>query len=574
MAVSNYQPNWPSFMATGNPANILPSTTVAAQFGSKVDASGGQIGHTTTLFASNGNSLPIETILLDAHALRTAGCKLDGVTDDGPVINALIAAVGSSVPTGLPAPSVALQLPAGVILFVGTPLSTGTVSLSISGGGKDNTIILMKSGGTGVIQHGTTAVPAVGTLQIRDVAFVDAKITGSGAPAISGAFASSLGVFGCMAWNNVTFRYFSQATNFTDCPRDVVWTNVVANGPDFAIQTESAFRFNGSKSNTSGIFTGIYIACRTTNYLFSFDFYSLCMMEGQRFYSCTSYSGWGFVRAWMTPTPAAMPAVTNYQSVIWYFTDCDWQGLGFALDLQSVRNVTVRGGFYIANELPTGTAPIPGPNGQNRDHRSYMSFIGCGDVDLDGVEFDGGGYMESTATLVYVDKTTSKFNNRNPKILVPDNIAGAWEYEAGGANNRCCSLGTHWGEWGGAATVIDPDGTQIDQEAVYYPNGSVWIGGVDETGLYELRLKFLAQVADSNNLIAVTFPTRPASMGGGPIFNGGQPQSLSVSLFNASANSPAPAWTLYDVTPENLTIELSGTSSAYQSDIWVVVKGF
>jgi len=558
---------------------IARAADVLAALEQKIDAQGGDASglslDATSSVAGPSASVKIKALVADYFAIRAQGAALDGQTDDAPAVNALIAQQIAAAGTNPSYVRVVIQLPPGVDLFLASPIVTQGFWTSIRGYSMATNRIIMKSGGVGCIVHGSPSSPAKGALDIQNVSFWDGNIAGSGVAAVQAYFDwQTLEPWTTSVMTNVLFRSFTQATNMTNVARDALWDNVVSYGPDNTISSLAAFGFYGTADNTFGVFTGVYKACRTVNHIFSFDFHSLCQLEGQRFYSCTSYSGWGFLRAWMTPTPAALPGVSNYQSPIWYATDCDWQGLGFAFDVQSIRNVIVRGGFYIANELSSGTSIITGPNGQSRNHRSYMSFIGCGDVELDKVEFDGGGYMESTATLVYVDKTTSKFNARNSKILVPDSIAGAWEYESGGANNRCAALGTHWGEWGGAATVLDPDGTQVDQEAVFYPNSNLYIGSVDDNGLYTLRLKFLSQQADANNRIALTIPTRPSSMGGGPIFNGGQPEGLSVALLNGTAGAAAPAWTLFDVSNTNVTIELAGTSSSYQCDVWLIIPGF
>lgn len=554
--VTNSQPSWRSYMTTGNPSDIVASPTVAAQFAGKVDAADGQIGPTTALFAANGNNLSIDTVLLDAHALRRAGCRLDGVTDDGPAINTLIATIGSTAPAGLPAPSVALQLPAGIVLFIGTPLSTGTVSLSISGGGKDNTTILMKSGGAGVIQHGTTETPAVGTLQIRDVTFVDANTSGSGAPAVSAVFAASLSLFGCMSWSNVGFRYFTQAGNFTNCPRDTVWYNVVANGPDGTMQTVAGFRFNGTTANTFGNFTSVFVACRVDNYLFGWDFHSMVPWEGQRFYGCTAYNGWGFVRAWLNP--AALGG-TNYQAPIWIFDGCDTQGYGFGLDLYGCRMVRVQNSYFVPNTLPAGMAIPAAPDGTARTYRSMLSFRQCGDVVLDGTNIESGNNLDSTSTLVYVHSDVSYFRSRRATVIVPETITGGFEYASGNSNNVCGALDTYWGEWGGTAgtCVLDHGANQINQEAVHYPNSGIYYGEVSTTGRYELLQTAQNVTMDSSNRVAVTFPTRAGTTH--PIFIGGAPH-LEWNVLGQ--DTTAGAAYLYDITSTGFVIQFANASSA------------
>ncbi|GAN54889.1 hypothetical protein [Tanticharoenia sakaeratensis] len=544
---------------TGSQLNAIQTGKVDVISGSAsgLAITAGTVDPTSVMKAITGNTVSVDAILLDAHALRRAGCKLDGVTDDGPAINTLIANIGTTVVTGMPAPTVAMQLPAGTVLFIGTTLQTGTVSLSISGGGKDNTVILMKSGGAGVIQHGTTSTPAVGTLQIRDIAFVDADILGSGSPAISAVFSSDLSLFGCLAWLNVFFRYFSQALNATNVPRDTVWFNVKAAGPDGAVQALSAFQFTGTTANTFGNFNGLFIQCAGANYSYVWQYSSNVPWEGQRFYSCDGYNGWGLVKVWISPT--AISGVTNYQAVGWLFNGCDWQGYGFALDMCGCRMIRIDNFYCAVNALPSGTAIPAAPDGTTRSYRSLMSFRRCGDVEMNGSNFESGGNLDSTSTVVFVNSDVSYFRSSRARILVGEQVAGGFEYASGNSNNVCAALDTYWAEWGGNAgtCVLDHGANQTNQEAVFYANADITVGEVSYTGRYRVVQTAQNVSMDSNHRVAVTFPTRWGTTN--PIFIGGAPH-LQWDILGQ--DTTAGVAYLYDITSTGFTIQFANASTA------------
>jgi len=506
--------------------------------------------------------------------LTDFGAKIDGQTDDLAALNSYIEyykGLVSANPSGIQGSGfVFVDMPPGVMLISGAPDDTGNYNVMIRGAGQGVSIIKMASGASGLWVHGTTASPATGILQIRDISFLDGDGSGSGVAAIQCSFAeASTQSANTLTLDNVEFRSFSKCMQIVDMPRNCYATNVLCYGPDNTMQTNGAFEISTTAQSAFGNFTWVWTRVMVTNYEWGWDYQSITPMEGHRWYSCTCYNGWGMIRAAIQDT-ANDVAVDAYQAPIWYINDCDWQGLGFALDLYNARNVIVRGGFYFCNALGGNAIPSD-PRGHARDHRSAMAFYKCGNITLDNVEFDNGGdSMTATDTFVYVANDVTYFRAFNTVFLAPTATAGAFEYEAGGSNNRCGAFDTQWVAFGGSTKILDHDDTQMNQEAAFDPSNSRYYGNQDRTGLYRIHNIVPSLVADSQNQVTITFPTRPS---GHPIFNGGTPV-VTVQPLNGSENSAAPAVTLVNVTTSGFTFEYQGSGGGYQADVHYTATGF
>ncbi|WP_415539768.1 hypothetical protein [Gluconobacter oxydans] len=567
--VTNSQPSWRSYMATGNPADIVPSPTVAAQFAGKVDAVDGQIGPTTALFHPSAGSVEAGDIVADYFFLRARGCALDGKTDDRVALQSVIDACASSDTNSIP--RLHIMLPPYVDLLLSGPVSTASCWTHIRSHGLYGARILMASGGAGAIVHGTAASPAQYALQVENIWFQDANASGSGVPAINAYFtATNMSGWSALVMDNVVFRRFSQAVLGTNVPRDALLRNCFSYGPDGKV-SDSAFKFVGSSDNTHGCYTFNGINCRSVNHLFLFDFYSDTQMEGGRFYNCTAYAGGGLCRIYVNATPASLPGVTTYQSPLWYFTDCDWQGQGPAFDLYRVSGCIIRGGFLIADALSSAppSCVYTGPNGDTYQFRSYVRLKGCDGVYMDRVRMDANAYMESVWAMVYVCNDTTYFHSDLAHVQSSATSGYGFCYEAGGQNNRCRALDTQWAHWAGGNKIYDPDGTQIEQEAVYDPVNDIYYGNVDRGGLYEIDLYYDNLIADSNNQYSVTYPVMRQAKG--QLFNG-TPPFPSIVPHNGTG-AACPSITVVNYTATGCVFALSGASSSYEGNFKISLRG-
>lgn len=496
--------------------------------------------------------------------LAAFGCPMDGKTSDVPGLQALVNMAEQVTINGLP--RITIIVPPNTDLYFGETLQTGACAMTLKGYGKDSSRIIMGEGVPGVLQHGSVGSPARYPLQVEEIGFVDSNQSGSGSACISAYFNwETTELPTTFVMRNVQFRYFTQATWTCDAGRDILWDNVEAEGPDGVMQQKGAFYFTTSPSNGFGSFTGVFKACRTVNYLYGWDYWSNVQLEGQRFYSCTSYSGGGFCRAYLNPSTEG---VTNYRSPIWYFHDCDHQGYFFALDLYGCRDVLVDAGFFILNTMGSGITIPASPDGIARTHRSWMSFRSCYAVRLRDVEFDSNGSSGSTTTGVYVDGTTNYFRSDRANVLVGDTIAGFWEWDARVATNVCYEHDTLWGSWpeaNNANKILDASNNQPAESFLV----DEACGEVRWNGHYFLRFGFTNLTTDSNGRLTIPFPTRP---NGKPFLIAGTPVA-GYSIIKSEASGVPNNW-IYAWSSTEIVVQFEGDTGGTPYSGMCLVDGF
>ncbi|MCP1274015.1 glycoside hydrolase family 55 protein [Gluconobacter albidus] len=570
--VTNSQPSWRSYMATGNPSDIVASPTVAAQFAGKVDAIGGQIGPTTEFAPLLGSTfVSAGTIVADAQMLRAYGAKFDGSHDDGPAFNAIIAASASLgfVPAPISVPTILFLLPAGTC-YVATLIQSDNQNIVIRGAGVQNTVMLMAAGGPGIWRHGTDEKDssgnftglAKGYFQYSDLMFQDGNISGSGSIGVEINMApNNLPV--CMTTVNYSFFKFTRPMVVRNVQRGWHNSNGTFFGPDNVIQPYGAMEI---VSNNTGnpCFSYTHINVMTVNYEFGWDYQVAWQLEGQVFYSCRSYSGWGMVRAAVQPS-ALGSGISHYQSVIWYFTDCDWQGYGYALDMANVRNVVVRGGYYITNENAP-TPPADPITGDARTTRAYFSFTGSNAVFLDKVAVDFTDSTGSDTSIVYADATTTNLVSDQMQILGTAKGRAAFEWASGGAANRCYEHETIYEAWNSdTPKILDGSNNQpaesflIDQAC----------GTVTRTGNYLLRFGFTNLTTDTNGRLTIPFPTRP---NGNPFLIAGTPVA-DYSIIKSEASGVPNNW-VYAWSSTEIVVQFAGDTGGTTYSGMCIVDGF
>lgn len=481
----------------------------------------------------------VPCLRIDEAELRRLGAALDGITDDLHVLQACIDKSGVHTPD-LPCPSILFDFPAVTVCLSG-PIVTGGRNITLRGAGQDLTVLIMKTGASGILTHGISEHPAEGYLQLQDIGFDDGNIKGSGCTGISVHFAPGAPQ-AAMTWQGVALRKWSQAATITNCPRNWHCENVTVFGPDFAMQDDAGFRIISEPHFAQGCFTYVFINVLVANYSWGWDYSISAPLEGQRFYSCTCYNGWGMVRSRVHATPDQQIGIDEtYRSVIWYFMECDWQGFGYALDLVHCRNIIVRGGFYIANRN-VDHLPIP----EGRVRRRYMSFVDCGDILLDGVKFDVSTGSEPDLALIYVDGRSDNFRARDTNVLSYAPIYCAFEFadpnHPNPKRNTLSEIDTLWASWSGGEKVRDAGGNQITQTTVRELGGDMTSGG---------RISFQGHATLSRGKSMIAFPRRQ---------NGSSWFSKTPIVFlQAEGTENVPK--LLNVTPDGISIEVTSTSA-------------
>ena len=465
-------------------------------------------------------------ITADEDTLRAYGAQLDGVADDLPAITRIIADATAKAEQGV-VPSIVFDFPAGRILLSGPPQS-GACNVTIRGAGQNVTFLVMRSGGDGLWIHGTPEKPAIGYLQLSDISLIDSNATGSGCLGLSIRFAADAPQ-PAMTWQGVAFRKWTRPIAVVNLPRNWHCENVTVFGPDFAMQAHAAFEIASTPDFTQGCFGYAFSNVFVANYAWGWHYDIQAPLEGQRFHACTCYNGWGMIRAYCHGGTGLGQVGPNYKSLLWYIVDCDWQGLGYGLDLVAIRNVMVDRGYFIADALtnPLDAPPAPGSS-LARERRRYFSFVGCDDVVLRDVRLDVlDRGIEPSLALVFVDEGCKLFRAYNTHVVSFSRIHAGFEFaSAPNPNSLANTMGefdTKWQAWKGGDKVLDPGCNQIEQSTLR----DLGIGDVSPDGRITLQLQDIAVHPGSTRIVTVRFPLRP---GGKPYFLKGAPViSYSVS---------------------------------------------
>ncbi len=465
-------------------------------------------------------------IVADTAVMITYGAKLDGETDDLPAINAILAEARKRAPA--PAiPSVLFDFPAGTVALSGPPQS-GFCHVTIRGAGQTVTTLLMKAGGSGIWQHGSAQSPALGYFQAEDISFVDGNANGSGCIGLSFCFAPEAPQ-SCMTWQGVALRKWTRPAQIINCPRNWHCENVTVFGPDFTMQDAAGFEIASTVDFSQGCFTYVFINVLIANYAWGWQYDIQAPLEGQRFYSCTCYNGWGMVQARCHGGSEPGQAGKAYKSVLWYFLDCDWQGLGYALDLVNLRNVVVDNGFFIANPNKEALAIPPTPGAiEPRPRRRYFSFAGCEDVVLRNVKLDVlQAGIEPSLALVFVDAESTLFRAYDTSVHSFSTIFAGFEFATPDqVSHTPATMGefdTNWESWAGGVKVRDAGGNQINQSDLRDRG----LGDVNARGRTSLELETEVLKADSGGHVRIAFPQRA---GGGSFFLNGPPIVTATAI--------------------------------------------
>lgn len=544
---TNTTPPWKSYMATGNTADIVASTTVATAIGTKVDADGGQIGATTVLLPtlpSSSAGVTVGNILADEHLLRAYGAAFDGTTDDGPAFNAIIAAATSLAPNlvnGLP--TICFDLPMQTT-YINTPIQSGSVNVSIRGTGAQNSVILLGPSSKGW-NHGTASSLSAGYFQAENVMFQDKTSSGSGFVALSCYFARS--VLPTFRLNTVRFLHFTQGLYLFNPPRDINCYAITVYGPDYAVQSNAGIIIQSTQT-TGTVFTTSWIMCNVFNYQYGWQFLGNGMIEGHRFYGSTCYNGWGMVQAYVKAD--GIDGVTDYQAVIWDFYSCDWQGYGYALDMHNVRGVRVRGGFYTLNARTTDTGTSITPPWGSRTSAAtcaMFDFYGSSDILFDGVQIDVSNSDASDTVIAHFDDSSSGVRIKENAIYATVTMYGGFELgdpnASSVANNVMRVMFNEWIGWVSGDKVIDHAGKQIDLPWVednYY-------GTQSESGMFTIQqqtqvtLESVEVSSTDTTTIAQAYVKFPTRRYGTNLFKGGVPTVVAVIQQALISSSPA-AW--------------------------------
>lgn len=470
-----------------------------------------------------------QVIVADAHMLRAFGAKFDGVTDDAPAFNAIVASATTMLPAvddGIP--TIIFTLPAAVILLK-SPIVTNAQHVAMRGMGAQNTVLLADASNTqGIWQHGSAASPSKGYVEIENLMTRDAGRGASGSTAL--AFYFQAGVIPTIRMNTIRVHLFARGIYMLNPPRDINAYAVTVYGPDFQVQPNAGIVVESTQGGPD-VFTTSWIVCNVFNYQFGWDFIGGGMIEGHRFNGSTAYNGWGMVRAYVHGD--GIPGLTGYQAVIWDFFCCDWQGWGYAFDMRNVRGVRIRDGFYTMNSRTNASgAALAAPWGARTSAatNAMMSFSNATDVLIADVQIDvDGSDTWNDTVLIHFDDGSTHCRVKDNAFYVNSPLYGGIELGDPDAssvpNNTLKVLDNEWLNWVGGDKVIDHAGKQIDLPWIrdnYY--GEQFGSGMF---LLQQQAQVTMQSAPSSGTdsspVAQAYIKFPSRRYGANCFNGGPP---------------------------------------------------
>ncbi|AQS88280.1 hypothetical protein AA101099_1764 [Neoasaia chiangmaiensis NBRC 101099] len=509
-------------------------------------------------------------IVADEHLMRAYGATFDGSHDDSGAIQAIINASRTLTPAPIALPTILFRFPACGSL-IANRITSGAHNISITGAGQQNTVLEMISGGAGGWQHGTQSAPATGYFQFSNAMLQDGNPHGSGSIGIEINAAPS-NFPNCLTTTDFTLFKWARPMVVRNVPRGWECRNGCFFGPDYSVQQYGAIDVV-SNNTGHGCFSYTFANVMTVNYFWGWRYNVAWQLEGQVFYSCRSYSGWGMVQANVSPS-ALGSDIADYQSPLWYFTDCDWQGYGYGYDLKNVRNVRIRGGYLISNALDNTSGsvlpPAPGDTTNTpRTRRAYVSLIDCADVVSDGLCCDFSDANGGDTSIFYTDNKTNGARFRGTSFLAATNPYTAFEYQAGGTSNRAGDFDSVFLLWpSGVQRVQDGSNNQMVQSLLRPLAGQGIHADVNENGTMTVATVAMNQVIDSNGNIAVPFPTRS---NGAPFFQ--SPSGPTVTHDQQNALVQVGYGSQVSVTNTGFVLNFGKSSAGTQMNIPYIAKG-
>jgi hypothetical protein len=492
----------------------------------------------------------------DEGLLRAYGAKLDGISDDAPAFQAILADALTSPFAWLQLPTVIFELPLASIL-IASIIDSGGVNCMVRGAGPNISVLGMRAGSPGAWVHGTQARPARGYLHFEDFTLRDLATggTGSGVPPLSAHWGpDAAGLGNGFTLRNMAFRGFGVGLQVTNLPRGWECSNVVVFGPDYGLVAGGGFNVTSTPDGVGGAFSYTFTNVLVSNFTWGWDFDINLPLEGVIFTSCRAYNGWGFCNADASLSRSSPGDLTPYyRSVLWEFTSCDWQGFGFALNMNRCRDITVRGGFWIFDALKSGVAaPVAG-------RRAMFNFQKCTEVLVDGAELAAGPACVDDFDLVRTDDDTIYAVFRGLQIVsFAPNPHAAFAIANLAAPNLVTETATQWVTWLAGSKVLDASSQQAMETIVARENtpgdGRGFYGTMDAFGRYTLAGLTQTLFTSEDRHVVVQFPTRP---NGSPFFIGGPPRVVATAVNTLSGSQ----------SPTIFLVNTFGFVMAFDSDV-------
>lgn len=428
---------------------------------------------------------------------------------------------------------VQLLLPPGKGRCSRSPVSSGAMSVQVSGCGRDVTTLLSITAGQDGWQHGLTT-PARAPICFENIRL---ECGGQGVPGNVFAGGTAINVVfdqstPSLAWchrlydvliqgaGDQRYNYWARATFVKNPPRGVSWQDVVTYAQALVITPGNAHDFEA----TTGCYSHQFVNTMSVGYEFAFGYTftgkaSGNSQEGATFYNCQGYSGRGLFRAVNNLGESYFPPQ-------WYFTDTGWQGIGPAFVCGNLQNVKIRGGLLV-------TDPSTAPN------RVLASFTNCVDVMVEGlavytpaVNGVGSGPTSNLTPFYVAGPLTENIKFRHLEIANFQTWDQIFFFANDLTPNQVSEKETYVHPVGAFTfgKCVDASGRQISGLNLEALEAAGFTATVDDKGRHTISGR-VEGVTDSKGRIPIVFPTRPNS--GATCFPGGVPK-FTYSVFSGA----------------------------------------
>lgn len=416
--------------------------------------------------------------------------------------------------------------------------------------------------------HGTEAAPANGAFTWRGVDLEVDPATSTVATTLLTTFFGTAGIGRgqCLTLQKARFNRGSRGWLIGNMPRGLTVDDLQVFGPDFAMQGGAGIEVKVNDNGNYGSFAYSWKDVIVANYTWGWDHTCTQALEGVLFQGCHAYNGWGFCRV-------RNNRAGYYYSLLWEFRGCDWEGLGFALDMYRCKGIRVHGGFWIQTANNSGH-PIPDGVVTDNNELRHVNFRDAHDFILDGMMFSAGapsdGSTRTNFVLVHTDPACFSGKILNASVVTDHAVANCAFRLSGSKAATIIERGTMLLNWWGSPPVVLYGGVGEQPYQISGADAAENGGMVSDEGRYSFAGRTGTRTTDSQGRISVDLPLRAGEAI--PFFR--FPPVVNPTASNA--NGSVPGLTLIGASSTSFTVEAMGGASAagIQMDIHWAAEGF
>lgn len=455
---------------------------------------------------------------------------------------------------------VCITLPRGAIARTSKPVdSTAAKSCTVTSPGFAKIICVGTA--TGCWIHGTAANRASGAFTWRGV---DLDTASSAATTLLTTFFGIAGVGRgqCLTLQKARFDRGTRGWLLGNMPRGATIDDLQVFGPDNAMQAGGGIEVVVDNNAPYGSFAYSWKDVIVANYTWGWDFQCTQALEGVLFSGCHGYNGWGFCR--VNNTRAGF-----YHSLLWEFNGCDWEGLGFALDMYRCKGVRVRGGFWIQTTNNAGR-PLPAGVVTDGAELRHVNFRDVNDFMLDGMQFAAGGPSDGSTRTNFVLVNTDAACFAGEIIgssLFTDHATATCAFRlSGSSTGAIVERRTKLLNWWGEPPVVVYAGTGDQPYQISDADAASKGGTVSDKGVYRFTGVGVF-TSDTQGRITIPLPRR--SGGVLPFFHD-VPRAMVVS---GNANGAAPAVSVVSVTGLAIVVAVANNAANVTTAVYWNAEG-